>query len=297
MPAPAFHERTFAAPDGVFHYLDWGGDGPLLHLDHATGFCAQTYAPLAVRLSGALRVVAMDARGHGQTTAPADPARLRGWDVYVEDLARFVEHLAQPVVAMGHSRGGVVAALLAARRPELVSAVVLVDPTILPRGWRWPWLAAKKLGLAGRIAIAARAARRSPLWPDRETLLASYRDRPPFAAWQPGFLEGYVAGGTVDGEAGQARLACAPAWEARTFANCPHDVWRELPAVAQPTFVLYGTDSDTFLPAAARRFARQLPGAQLAPVPGTGHFLPMERPDQTAAAVLRFLRQRGLLRG
>ena len=46
--------------------LDWGGDGPLALLHHANGFSAAVWGPVAEHLRGRFRVVAVDARGHGQ---------------------------------------------------------------------------------------------------------------------------------------------------------------------------------------------------------------------------------------
>ena len=99
--------RTFTGPDGDFHYIDWGGSGPPAHISHATGFCAGVYTPLAERLGPYLHVLGMDDRGHGGTRAPADPKMLKNWDIFVEDLERFVDHLNEPIIAVGHSRGAV----------------------------------------------------------------------------------------------------------------------------------------------------------------------------------------------
>ena len=124
--------HIFNGSDGDFSYIDWGGSGPLIHLAHATGFCAQTYAPIAERLCGRFRVVGMDDRGHGRTEADANPRKLKDWYLFAKDLERFVEHFGEPVIAMGHSRGAVASLLLAAKRPEMIRALVLIDPTILP---------------------------------------------------------------------------------------------------------------------------------------------------------------------
>ena len=43
-------DYTFHGPDGEFHYIDWGGSGPMAHFAHATGLCAGVYTPLANRL-------------------------------------------------------------------------------------------------------------------------------------------------------------------------------------------------------------------------------------------------------
>jgi pimeloyl-ACP methyl ester carboxylesterase len=72
------------------------------------------------------RVIVPDSRGHGQSSTPPvgyDPVDM------ATDLAELVELLeAGPVVAIGHSLGGFVVSVLAVRWPELVRAVVVVDP-------------------------------------------------------------------------------------------------------------------------------------------------------------------------
>ena len=286
-PAPS--SRFFTGPGGEFHYLDWGGSGPLLHLSHATGFCAGVYTPLAQRLSQSFTVLGMDDRGHGHTPAPADPRRLYDWQVFADDLAAFWGHLERPVIAMGHSRGAVASLRAALQHPHLVRALVLVDPTILPYSWMWWWYLAKKTGLAGRVPIAHRAARRRAVWPSREALAAAYAGKSAFATWEPGFLEGYLECGVRARPDGQVELACHPAWEARCFAVCSHQVWSWLSRLACPLLVIYGSGSDTFLPAAARRLARVAPGARLLPVAGASHFLPMEQPGLVARAVEEFM--------
>lgn len=282
-------ELTFSGPDGDFHYIDWGGDGPILHISHATGFCAGVYSPLAERLRDRFRVVGMDDRGHGRTTAPADPSRLRNWDPFVNDLQRFFEHLGGPVIALGHSRGGVASMLLAIRRPDLIRALVLIDPTILPLSWMWWWSSAKFLGLSKYVPIAHRAARRKAAWPDRDTILKAYRGKGAFRTWDDGFLENYVNCAFTDGDHGQVRLCCDPAWESRCFAVCPHDVWLRIPRLTVPVLLLYGDRSDVCLPAAVKRFRAKVPHARVVGFEQTSHFVPMERLDETVNAVMTFL--------
>jgi pimeloyl-ACP methyl ester carboxylesterase len=76
-------DHTFQGTDGKFHFVDWGGAGPLAHFSHATGLCAGTYAPLAARLRPHLKILGMDDRGHGGTKAPANPQELKNWDIFL----------------------------------------------------------------------------------------------------------------------------------------------------------------------------------------------------------------------
>ena len=291
MPSSVYmgSRQIFKTAEGYFTYLDWGGSGPAAHLAHATGFCAEVYTPLAERLKGRVRVLGMDDRGHGRTRVPADPSTLEGWDVFVRDQETFFEHLGEPVIALGHSRGGVASLLLAVRRPDLIRALILLDPTMLPLSWMWWWYLAKKTGLARLVPIASRAARRQREWPDRETIHRVYGAKHPFRSWKEGFLEGYLQGGTEETGRGTIRLCCDPAWESRCFAVCPHLVWRSVPRLAVPTLVLYGIDSDTFREPAVRRFRSLLPAATVRGFKGTSHFLPMERPDECTDEILSFL--------
>lgn len=75
------------------------------------------------------RVVAVDSRGHGRSSAPDD-----GYDPHelAEDVAALIGHLdCGPVIVVGHSLGGVVASTLAVEHPTLVAAVVSIDPGYL----------------------------------------------------------------------------------------------------------------------------------------------------------------------
>lgn len=288
-------DHMFKAADGDFHFIDWGGSGPVTHFSHATGLCAGTYSPLAERLRPHMQVIGMDDRGHGGTTAPADLRRLKNWDGFVNDLESFFEYLGEPVIAMGHSRGATVSLLLAIKRPELVRALILVDPTILPLSWMWWWYLLKKTGLARFVPIVATAAKRKHDWPDRESMLESYRRKAVFQTWQDGFLEAYIQDGTKKTANGTIRLCCHPAWESKSFATCPHDIWRFIPRLQKPCLVLYGAVSDTFLASAARRFKAKVTGAAMWCFEETSHFVPMEKPDETAAAIVDFLNHNNIL--
>lgn len=286
--------QVFDGKDGSFHYLDWGGTGPLAHFAHATGLCAHSYSPLVSQITRQLRIIGMDDRGHGKTTAPADTRKLQNWDIFVDDLELFLSSFQDPIIAIGHSRGAVVSMLLALRKPELIRALILIDPTILPFSAMWLVYLAKKTRLTRYIPIAARAAKRKGIWPDRKTILSAYQKKGMFKTWEKGFLEAYLEDGTQVKDNGQVCLSCEPAWEARCFSAYPHDLWRYIPLVQQPVLVLYGEKSDTFLPRAVRRFQSKLPHAQVRCFQNTSHFVPMEKSAETARAIHSFIAEHSL---
>jgi len=75
------------------------------------------------------RVIAADLRGHGRSGVPDGGFEPR---TFAADLAGLLDKLdSDPVVAMGHSLGGAIVSALAVEHPELVRAVVSVDPGYL----------------------------------------------------------------------------------------------------------------------------------------------------------------------
>ncbi|RJL21774.1 alpha/beta hydrolase [Bailinhaonella thermotolerans] len=112
--------------DITLFYTDHGEGGTPLLLVHGWGADSQEWVWHLPALSADRRVIAVDLRGHGYSTAPEsgnNPRRMAG------DLVRLCALLDIPrVVAVGHSMGAVIVSLLAAEHPELVEAVVTVEP-------------------------------------------------------------------------------------------------------------------------------------------------------------------------
>jgi len=286
---------AFTGTDGNFHYIDWGGRGPLAHFSHATGFCAGLYTPLIEQLRPYLHVLGMDDRGHGKTTALADPQDLRDWNVFAADLEEFFGYLGGPVIAIGHSRGAVSSMIVAVRRPAFIRASILIDPIILSTYWNWILRIAKRTGLTQFIPIVSRAAKRRKVWPDKDSMLAAYRNREPFRSWGPEFVEGYVAFCTEETGKGAVKLCCDPAWESKCFAVCPHDVLEYVSRLPCPTLILYGGESDVFSASVVERLKTIAPGMEIRCIEQASHFLPMERPRECAEAILAFLKDHGVI--
>jgi pimeloyl-ACP methyl ester carboxylesterase len=103
-------------------------------------------------LSQVARVIALDHRGHGRGTRPAQPFRLV--DV-ADDAAALVRHLgAGPVIAVGYSMGGPIALRLWQRHPDVVAGLVLCATSATfttTRGDRWLWRTMGLLQIAMRL--------------------------------------------------------------------------------------------------------------------------------------------------
>ena len=106
-------------------YLDWGGSGPPVMALHGLASSANWYDLVAPRLREQYRIIAPDQRGHGQTTQAAEGY---DWQTLAGDVIGLVDHLGFPRVAVfGHSWGAGVALNVAARFPDRVAALGLID--------------------------------------------------------------------------------------------------------------------------------------------------------------------------
>jgi pimeloyl-ACP methyl ester carboxylesterase len=276
--------RPPAPPDAA--WTEWGGDGSRLVLAHANGFVPGCYRTLVGQLQASFRVATFAAR---PLWPGADPTEVSSWLPLADDLATVLAARDETaIVGVGHSLGGVLMALAAADGPGRFEALVLLDPVVFSgrRAFFWGWM--KRLGLGSRFALARRARRRRDRWPDLESARATWSGRTMFAGWDPRAFEDYLESSVVESGGGSFELRYPKAWEARIFEVCPHELWPRLRTVAVPTLVVRGATSDTLLPGAAGRMAREMPDARLVELAGTSHFLPMERPAEVAALVRGF---------
>lgn len=159
------------------HYTRTGGAKPALVLAHGVTDSGLCWTPVAEKLAVDYDVVMVDARGHGQSEAPAT-----GYDAATQaaDLAGLIDELGlrRPAV-MGHSMGAVTALALAGLYPDVPRAVVLEDP---PAFWVTPaqpappdetrvtrmrtWM--ESLREKTREQLIAECREQSPTWPEAE---------------------------------------------------------------------------------------------------------------------------------
>ena len=121
----------FVRAGGVnLHYADWGGDGrtPLLLL-HGDMRTSRSWDAAARDLRSDFRVLALDMRGHGDSEWPESGYTFAQ---RADDLESFADAVGLRGVAVAaHSTGGVVAALLAERRPDIFSRLALLEPMVV----------------------------------------------------------------------------------------------------------------------------------------------------------------------
>ena len=283
--------RTLSLPDrGVeIALLDWGGDGPLALLHHANGFCKGMWAEVAERLRARFRVVAMDARGHGDSSRPEGPDAY-AWEHFAEDLVAVADALVaergggEVALGIGHSFGGTSMIGAAARRPELFARLLLVDPVVPPPPHSG--ITAENTPHLRRLVEGAR--RRRAQWPSRAAARAYCHERSFFASWRPEAIELYLLDGMREEADGSLALKCPGAVEAAVFGNTGAvDLFALAARVVCPTVVLWA-ERGNFERPVHEALADAMPAGHLVQV-AAGHLVPMEEPALVVAAVERLL--------
>jgi pimeloyl-ACP methyl ester carboxylesterase len=267
--APARHDAPMPAVrigEATVRFDDTGAGDPVLLL-HGYPTSRLLWVGVAPLLAEAgLRVIAPDLVGYGESSCPAsaepDMASQAGWMASLLDAIGV-----RRAAVVAHDVGTAVAQLLVARAAERVRALVLIDGV---HGGEWAMDAIAPIRTwtepARLFRVLVRQLRTSgPVRLDEElvrSVLAAY-----------------------EGEEGGAKLVRA------ARALDPRQTAQIMPALRErrvPARVLWG-EHDAYLSIdAVGRPLAELLGAELLPLSG-GHFLPLERPREVAAAVASFL--------
>lgn len=263
---------------------EWGEGERVALLHHANGFCKGMWAEVATRLAAdGWRVVALDARGHGDSSQPEGEAAYQ-WDAFAEDLVAVAATLvaerggAPLALGLGHSFGGTSMIGAAARRPELFERLLLVDPVVPP-----PLRDVDAHDVPHLRKLIEGARKRRAEWPSRAAARAWCRERRFFSAWRPIAIELYLLDGMRERDDGSLVLKCPGAVEGAVFAGSGGiDLLALAARVSVPTTIQWADGGD-FSRAVHQTLADTMGNAQLEPL-HCGHLVPMEQPDLVVAA-------------
>ncbi len=255
---------------------------------HANSFAASTYGVLfkALKARG-FSVKAIEKFGHDSNYPVSN-----NWPHLVQQLIDFtqvqVETAAQPVFLVGHSLGGFLSLMAAARAPQLVRGVLLVDSPILG-GWRATTLGViKGTQLMGSYSPGAVSRQRRNSWPDKQAALEHFRGKKMFAKWDPQVLQDYIDHGTHDEGRGDQKkrvLSFDRAVETAIYNTLPHnlDALLKRHPVKCPVAFLGGLRSAE-MKQVGMTLTEKITRGRIMMLDGT-HLFPMEKPLVAAAAI------------
>ena len=261
-----------------FHYRDWTSqqaNAPDLVLLHGyTGHC-RSWDAFAKVMSKQYRVLALDQRGHGETEwARADQY---GTMEMVADLDAFVSALRlERFVLLGLSMGGMVAIAYAGMRPVQLARLVIVDiaPEIAVEGIQNIQQSVARSDVFDSVEDAFRRARAdNPVPPEghhydrvRASLMRTDEGK-----WTYRYDRALRDPGNQ-----RLRLAVEEGWDSVASFNVP-------------TLLIRGEHSPLLSRDVADKFVSIAKNSQLVEVPGSGHPVPLDKPEGFLDAVQTFL--------
>jgi pimeloyl-ACP methyl ester carboxylesterase len=244
-------------------YLRTGGFEASAVLLHGLMGSGATWTPVARHLEGELDVVMPDARGHGGSSAPNVGYR---YPQLAADVIGLVHELglSRPVL-IGHSMGGMTAALAATRMGHLLRGLVLIDPTFLSEEWQHEVYASnvaeqhrKALGLGKSALLEEALTRQVHRSPELVELQVEARLRTDLAAFD--------------------------------ILRPPNPSYREvISAVDVPVLLIIG-DRPVVTLDTASELCQLNSRLRVEQIDDAGHGLPFDQPERLAMSVLTFIR-------
>lgn len=260
----------------------------MIIFSHANSFGASTYGVLFKHLKArGFTVKAIEKFGH----APEYPVT-NNWPRLVDQLIDFTRPLVKkagaPVFLVGHSFGGFVSLMAAARAPELARGVLLLDSPLLG-GWRATTLGViKSAQLVGSVSPGAVSRRRRNSWPSEAAALAHFQHKKAFARWEPEVLQDYIAHGTHDEGTGPEKkrvLSFDRDIETAIYNTLPNNLDNLLkrhPLKCPVAFI--GGRSSAEMKQVGITMTEKVTRGRMTILDGS-HLFPMEKPLVTAAAM------------
>ena len=251
-------------------YEDTGGSGSPILFSHGLALSARQFEPQVTALRDCYRCIAYDHRGQGRSA----PSKLRSVDIetLTADAIALIEALGlAPVHFCGHSMGGFIGMRLAARRPELIRSLMLLDTSADP----------EPPDNVPRFRRMSRIARYFGTWLVIDSTMK--------------LMFGHTT------LADPARAAERRAWRSALQAN-RRTIWRavngvierrgianELSSIKVPTLILAGEEDILIVPAKAEAIHEAIYGSRLVTIPAAGHITTWEQPLAVNAALAAFL--------
>lgn len=260
------------------HYQEWGTQSaPAIIMLHGFGVSGHMFDEFADRMQDNYHLIAIDQRGHGDSSWADDGDYSR--TAFVNDLEGFAKSLEiDRFILVGHSMGGLNSVSYTVEHPERVRALVLVDvgPESASEGvdnivrfTRGP----DDLEFEEFVQMAHHFNQRRSMENIRERM--RHRLRPT----ENGKYTWKFDRRFREKDSGL-----------RIGSELSNDeTWQLFRRVTVPTLLVRGAESDVLTEEVAQRAAREMPRARLIIVPSAGHSVPGDNPDDFTAAVREFL--------
>lgn len=269
-----------------------GGNGEQpMHFAAANGFPVASYQFFLQHFTNDFSLLGMDNRG---AWAPSLPRPDFTWQDHASDLIAFLEQRSSaPVIALGHSIGGSVSALAAARRPDLFRALVMYDPASLPGRVLPSFPKLVSPWFTRRLSLVTRTRERRRHWASPQEFIDYHQQKAAYRGFSSQAFRDYAEAVLSPGEQGYT-LNYLPEWEAHNFSYVASP-WPALKKTTVPTLVLRAEHSYMYSPSVFRFHAKRCaPCVECRELPGLGHMALQQDANKVADITRHWLADKGL---
>ena len=270
LPEPAAREGRTLSIDGAEIFVSESGAGDAIVLLHGYPLSGALFERVRGALDDDHRVVTVDHRGYGNSTAPAAVTDVA---TYASDALAAMDELGiETAVIGGMSMGGPILFEMFRQDPDAFRAAILIDTNHTPanaieRGiWDGAHATLEEAGEVGAIVPF--------LLPN----MLTGATRLEVAPAQADYLKAVIAQASLEGALGGAAV----------LADRP-DSTATLEAMDVPVLVLVGQEDPVYAVEVSQMMVDAAPDAMLAVIPGASHAAVFEAPEAAAAAMLDFV--------
>jgi pimeloyl-ACP methyl ester carboxylesterase len=262
----------------------------VVHFAHANGFPSGSYRQLFSYLHDSVDVFALDKFSHNPKY-PIDD----NWHNPVAELIDYVESASKgPVVAIGHSFGGVISYIACCKRPDLFCGLIMLDPPLITGLARHVFRFAKKNTLINKVTPAKKTSIRKERWHKDEDLVAYFSARALFKNMDKRCIEDYIDSVTHLKE-NERRLIFQRDIVANIFRTIPHNLPDYYGQLECPASLITARYTDVCVPRLRNRFLKANPTIQHKEVGQGAHMFPLEHPKLVAHTINDTLKEWGMI--
>lgn len=265
-----------------------------VHFYAANGYPVQVYEPLMKQLSEKFELESLHNRA--QWPNIGQPKKHIRWQTYANDLIHFLEtRHNSPVIGIGHSMGATSTIFAAAKRPDLFSQIILIEPAALTQKMSWllssiPLSLRKKYIQPGKSTLTRRNR-----WQNRSVLRSEVDKWKSLEGIHSRALDSFANYLVID-KGDDVGLAFPREWEAHNYFH-PSSIWTKLKKVSCPITVIR-SEAGMFFDESMWAYWKKLrPQDHIEYIPNYGHLLPLQVPELCAEKIeAAVMQQLGLVK-
>lgn len=256
------------------------------HFYAANGYPVQVYEPLMKLLSQQLQLESLHNRA--QWPDIGLPKKTVRWQTYANDLIHFLDarndsSAPSPIIGIGHSMGATSTIFAAAKRPDLFSQLILIEPAALTQ---------KNSLLMNSIPLSLRRKYIQPgkstltrrnRWQDRSVLRSQVDKWKSLEGISKNDLDSFANHLVID-QGDEVGLAFPREWEAHNYFH-PSSIWAKLKKVQCPITVIRSEAGIFFSDSMWEYWKKLRPQDQIEYIPDYGHLLPLQAPELCAEKI------------